>query len=49
MRAGFSEGPDVMRDSFSIITGISLGFTVVAALGAAVWIEFRRPTKVVSQ
>ena len=49
VRAGFSEGPDVMRDSFSIITGISLGFTVVAALGAAVWIEFRRPTKVVSQ
>ena len=49
VRAGFSEGPDIMRDSFSIITGVFLGFTVVTALGATVWIEFRRPTKVASQ
>ena len=49
MRAGFSEGPDTMRDSFSIITGVFLGFTVVTALGATMWIEFHRPTKVAAQ
>ena len=46
VRSGYSDGPDAMRDSFSILTGIFLTLTVVSSGIAALVVELRRPVKV---
>ncbi len=44
-RAALTTGPDGLRDSFSITTGVLLGFAIAALLGAMAWVEAKRPCR----
>lgn len=44
-RAALTTGPDGLRDSLSITTGILLGFSIAALAAGMIWTEARRPTR----
>ena len=44
-RAALTTGPDGLRDSLSITTGVLLGFTIAALVAGMVWVEARRPSR----
>ncbi len=43
-RGAETEGSDGLRDALSIIQGVTLGLTVTAAVAAAIFVEWTRPT-----
>lgn len=44
LRGQATEGSDTLRDVLSITEGVFLALAVAASIGAAVWVEVKRPT-----
>lgn len=44
-RGSATEGSDGLRDALSIMSGVTIGLTFIAAVGAMVFVEVTRPTR----